>query len=731
MFSTFFSSFTSSASPLECEEQQSRAHNETRSDTPTDIIDNPEDAQKHKDELKTKQEEAETPVDEEEEEEVEDTKVCKPFLHHLEECGERLAAGKTMVDNETCVEELFHFMHCVDDCAAPKVFAALKYAACIGDLYSSNGLRLPYFGTSHARFPLLGSVLCPAQIPMLDVALQGPLSSGSNPALIVLSDSLLQPSLLVTRQFIASALSTSFTTSQQPPVVVLIAADHSPVKLLPPTASYDPQRVAVIDCSLPSPSLYPPIASTSTVTPHGVIYTSVDLSAPSASIELEAATLQTIEQLAGGPEGNTPVLVVLDGVDQMAEEWENGVGQAGKLVRKVLAALKGRKGSRLIITHHSDLPAPPPSIASSCSLSLAQPSILKTLLSPSLSAATLHLQLRPSSHLETLARDYGLTVPVSLATEETEEEEDLDLRLSQFLASLASRAVGDPLRRPKTAGEEDERVPLDVLGAGAAASTSPSSSSSSTAGLGRPTVLSRAGGRGGGCIIEYSARGIDPSPKSSSTPSSALAAKQERDKERERSARGEVKKAVRYGFCGVKAGSGQDGLVEVRECRIGEVIDGARCGRRKAAEVSDELSLPPLTRLSRRQLRLKMVGNEPALTIVYSHWQLSPALTPPTASQSWQQPSSSSASSSRPASSALPFSLSLTPSQLSARASIANPFANASGVIYGEQGFVAVQVPGLERPEGAGTGGGAGRVEYTPDEGDDWDDEDPDEDLEI
>ncbi|GAA6010455.1 hypothetical protein JCM11491_006946 [Sporobolomyces phaffii] len=75
--------------------------------------------------------------DEEEEEEVEDqaeaireacaqTKVCANFKHHFEECGERLAAGKTIIDGETCVEELFHFMHCVDDCAAPKIFAALK-----------------------------------------------------------------------------------------------------------------------------------------------------------------------------------------------------------------------------------------------------------------------------------------------------------------------------------------------------------------------------------------------------------------------------------------------------------------------------------------------------------------------------------------------------------------------------------------------------------------------------
>ncbi|GAA5836711.1 hypothetical protein JCM3766R1_006998 [Sporobolomyces carnicolor] len=88
---------------------------------------------------KEQEEQAEEPAEEEEEEEEEpedqaeaireacgQTKVCANFKHHFEECGERIAAGKTIVDGETCVEELFHYMHCVDDCAAPKIFAALK-----------------------------------------------------------------------------------------------------------------------------------------------------------------------------------------------------------------------------------------------------------------------------------------------------------------------------------------------------------------------------------------------------------------------------------------------------------------------------------------------------------------------------------------------------------------------------------------------------------------------------
>ncbi|RKP22998.1 ubiquinol-cytochrome C reductase hinge domain-containing protein [Syncephalis pseudoplumigaleata] len=47
---------------------------------------------------------------------------CTGYKHHLDACTARVEAGS----NENCVEEFFHLMHCVDDCAAPKVFATLK-----------------------------------------------------------------------------------------------------------------------------------------------------------------------------------------------------------------------------------------------------------------------------------------------------------------------------------------------------------------------------------------------------------------------------------------------------------------------------------------------------------------------------------------------------------------------------------------------------------------------------
>ncbi|KAM0754886.1 Non-heme 11 kDa protein of cytochrome bc1 complex [Meredithblackwellia eburnea MCA 4105] len=81
-------------------------------------------------------EEEEPAEEEEEEEEPEDVAPaireeceqahCKSFKHHFEECAERINNGNTHIDGETCVEELFHLMHCVEHCAAPKIFAKLK-----------------------------------------------------------------------------------------------------------------------------------------------------------------------------------------------------------------------------------------------------------------------------------------------------------------------------------------------------------------------------------------------------------------------------------------------------------------------------------------------------------------------------------------------------------------------------------------------------------------------------
>ncbi|KAI8968408.1 ubiquinol-cytochrome C reductase hinge domain-containing protein [Mycotypha africana] len=77
--------------------------------------------------------ESEAPAEEEEEEEEEPedpkeaifeacTEECSALKKHLDECNERVENGSS----ENCIEEFFHFMHCADECAAPKIFAATK-----------------------------------------------------------------------------------------------------------------------------------------------------------------------------------------------------------------------------------------------------------------------------------------------------------------------------------------------------------------------------------------------------------------------------------------------------------------------------------------------------------------------------------------------------------------------------------------------------------------------------
>ncbi|KAG2173184.1 hypothetical protein INT43_004558 [Umbelopsis isabellina] len=52
--------------------------------------------------------------------ECQNSKECSKVKAHLDECTERVENGA----HEDCIEEFFHFMHCADTCAAPKVFAA-------------------------------------------------------------------------------------------------------------------------------------------------------------------------------------------------------------------------------------------------------------------------------------------------------------------------------------------------------------------------------------------------------------------------------------------------------------------------------------------------------------------------------------------------------------------------------------------------------------------------------
>ncbi|TPX69637.1 hypothetical protein SpCBS45565_g02283 [Spizellomyces sp. 'palustris'] len=49
---------------------------------------------------------------------------CGPFKAKLDACTDRVEGGEA--GEETCVEEFFDLMECVNHCAADKLFARLK-----------------------------------------------------------------------------------------------------------------------------------------------------------------------------------------------------------------------------------------------------------------------------------------------------------------------------------------------------------------------------------------------------------------------------------------------------------------------------------------------------------------------------------------------------------------------------------------------------------------------------
>jgi len=58
-------------------------------------------------------------------EECEKSPQCAPFTKHYLHCQEKVNSGQGF-KGEDCVEELFHMMHCADECAAPRLFSKLR-----------------------------------------------------------------------------------------------------------------------------------------------------------------------------------------------------------------------------------------------------------------------------------------------------------------------------------------------------------------------------------------------------------------------------------------------------------------------------------------------------------------------------------------------------------------------------------------------------------------------------
>ncbi|KAI1613063.1 ubiquinol-cytochrome c reductase subunit 6 [Exophiala viscosa] len=84
------------------------------------------------DDEEEEEEEEEEPVDPKPklEEDCAKSAQCAGYKHHFDECVERVTSAHENPDHkaphEDCVEEFFHLQHCATQCAAPKLWKALK-----------------------------------------------------------------------------------------------------------------------------------------------------------------------------------------------------------------------------------------------------------------------------------------------------------------------------------------------------------------------------------------------------------------------------------------------------------------------------------------------------------------------------------------------------------------------------------------------------------------------------
>ncbi|KDE07552.1 hypothetical protein MVLG_02223 [Microbotryum lychnidis-dioicae p1A1 Lamole] len=431
-------------------------------------------------------------------------------------------------------------------------------------------------------------------------------SSNASP-FILITDSLVQPGLLLLQQFISSAL------SRNDEHVVVVTLEQSPSRLLPFAASTGASHAnfQLVDAVS---SLSKTYASTS-ATPLGDSF--LDLHQTNGVKRLVKAVVTAIER---AQQKSSSVLVVLDSVDRLHELADlHGVRTTLQAVLKALSTVK-YSTSRLVALHHHAFPSPTPTPASTSSALLAY------LLSPSLSSSTVHLTLHPSPLVELLSREYTLQIPLT-----PHYSIPIDLRLPEFLRSFNDRSYGDPFRRPRSTRDEDERIPLDLLGS--------------------------SGNDGGACVVEWSTRGVVLPTQVLRNSIGGMV-------------NGKIERRVLT--------RGVEGVIKKDRGVQGVGLDRVLRKDRMASVNLSSLATPSTT--------------------------ATPASSKPTKSS---QPTNSIEAP-------LPFNLSLTSSQESARSSVPLPFVAKKGDAAMYQGL-----------------GGVGKVEYEPDEGDDMDDDDPDEDLEV
>jgi len=116
------------------------APEESKSDEGKDEKKEEEVEEKEEDDSEKKEGGEEKEEEEEEEEEEEDepedlqpvfreecqsSAKCAPLKQHFEHCQEKVQNGQGF-KGEDCVEEMFHLMHCADECAGPRLFTKLR-----------------------------------------------------------------------------------------------------------------------------------------------------------------------------------------------------------------------------------------------------------------------------------------------------------------------------------------------------------------------------------------------------------------------------------------------------------------------------------------------------------------------------------------------------------------------------------------------------------------------------
>lgn len=131
--------------PLNTEEQEEEDKAQQAGDVAEDDNEEEEEKSEDGDDEEDDEDEDEDEDDEDDEDEEEqadqfdalknecaETSTCKPYLHHYHECAERVTKAMEDPDydkqeyKEDCIEEFFHLQHCINDCAAPKLFYKLK-----------------------------------------------------------------------------------------------------------------------------------------------------------------------------------------------------------------------------------------------------------------------------------------------------------------------------------------------------------------------------------------------------------------------------------------------------------------------------------------------------------------------------------------------------------------------------------------------------------------------------